>query len=157
MGPPRGGLLALLVVPVLAVSACSTIVPVREPTAGRPDITIAAPRVTVKIGNVAGRQALVDGTGRALYLFTRDRIDYSACPADCVDNWPALIGPARASPGVNPDRLGMFTRDDGAPQVTYFGSQLYYFAKDTRPGEANGQAIGRAWYLVDKDGNPISS
>jgi predicted lipoprotein with Yx(FWY)xxD motif len=150
-------LFAVLVVALLAVSACSTVVPVREPKAGRPDITFTAPRVTVKIGNVGGRQALVDGGGRALYLFTRDRVDYSACPADCVDNWPALIGPARASAGVNPDRLGMFTRDDGAPQVTYFGSQLYYFAKDTRAGQANGQAIGRAWYLVDKDGNPIPS
>ncbi len=141
----------------MAVSACSTVVPVRESGAGRPDVTFAAPRVTVKIGNVGGRQALVDGTGRALYLFTRDRIDYSACPADCVDNWPALIGPARADTGVNPDGLGTFTRDDGAAQVTYFRSQLYYFAKDTRPGQANGQAIGRAWYLVDKDGNPIPS
>jgi predicted lipoprotein with Yx(FWY)xxD motif len=157
VGPSRGGLFALFVIAVLTLPACSLPRPPAVEEMARPPTSVPTPRIVVKIGLIGGRQVLVDGAGRALYLFTRDRVDYSACPADCVDNWPALVGPALAGPGVDDGALGTFTRSDGELQVTYFGSQLYYFGGDARPGEAKGQAIGRAWYLVDKDGSPIPS
>jgi predicted lipoprotein with Yx(FWY)xxD motif len=44
--------------------------------------------------------------------------------------------------------LATITRDDGSTQVTYNGWPLYRFARDTAPGQINGQGItafGGTW------------
>jgi predicted lipoprotein with Yx(FWY)xxD motif len=118
----------------------------------------AAPTpVTVKIGQAGGKEALVDADGCALYVNTQDTADTSACDAQCTTTWPPLMGPATAGEGVTQDNLGVFSRTDGAQQATYFGHQLYYNTGDTAPGQATGQAMAQTWYLIDKDGNPITS
>jgi hypothetical protein len=45
--------------------------------------------------------------------------------------------------------LATITRaDDGKNQVTYNGIPLYYFAKDAKAGDINGQGIKGVWFLV---------
>jgi predicted lipoprotein with Yx(FWY)xxD motif len=104
-------------------------------------------------------QALVDGEGRSLYLFTNDTQNSgtSACTADCLVEWPPLLtdGNPVAGTGVDATLLGTITRDDGTTQVTYNGWPLYYFVDDVAPGDAFGQGMGGVWFLVSPTGEMI--
>jgi predicted lipoprotein with Yx(FWY)xxD motif len=112
----------------------------------------------VRLGRAGGYWALVDGRGRALYLFTPDRgRGVSRCYNDCAREWPPLYGRAYAGRGVQVRHLGWTIREDGRAQVTYHGHPLYYYANDRRPGDARGQGLGGIWYLVDSRGNAIRS
>jgi predicted lipoprotein with Yx(FWY)xxD motif len=113
-------------------------------------------QVTVKVATVGGKQALTDGNGCALYLFTQDTPQQSGCTGTCAQQWPPLISQSpKAGSGVTQANLGTFTRPDNTPQVTYFAHQLYYFSGDTAPGQANGQN-NNGFFLVDASGNPIT-
>jgi hypothetical protein len=39
--------------------------------------------------------------------------------------------------------------------VKYGAWPLYYFAKDTKPGDTTGQGVQGVWYVVGVDGQPI--
>ncbi len=105
--------------------------------------------------------ALVDGAGRALYLFEADNGTTSNCNGQCAQVWPPmLVGGMEPSPSgdVHATLLGTTTRADGTKQVTYNGHPLYYFMGDKAPGDARGQGINRfggGWYVVDPAGNKI--
>ena len=101
-----------------------------------------------ELGNI-----LADAEGMTLYTFTRDENGESACYEDCATNWPALTVESAddlpaAQPGV-PYAFGTTERTDGTFQVTYNNQPLYYFAGDTAPGDANGQARGDVWFVVN--------
>ena len=104
-------------------------------------------------------QAVVDGEGRSLYLFTNDTQDSgtSSCTGDCLVKWPPLLtdGEPAAGTGVDAAMLGTITLPDGTTQVTYNGWPLYYFADDTAPGDALGQGVGGVWFLVSPTGEMI--
>ena len=92
---------------------------------------------------------LVGGTGMTLYRYTKDGVNASACAGQCANNWPPLAAsdnPTLAD-GV-PGKLGTITRGDGIKQVTYNGMPLYYYAKDSEPGDTTGQGVGSVWYVV---------
>ena len=105
--------------------------------------------------------ALVDGTGRALYLFEADTGTTSTCTGACAQVWPPLLtsGPAPVTTGAAQASLvGTSPRADGTRQVTYDGHPLYYFAGDTAPGDVRGQGIhnfGGGWYVVTPGGDEI--
>ena len=44
---------------------------------------------------------------------------------------------------------------DGTRMVTYNDMPLYYFAKDTKPGDTNGQGVGGFWFVVSPDGKIV--
>ncbi len=100
---------------------------------------------------------LADGTGRTLYLFTKDTKDTSTCTDKCAQAWPPLISSGTPSVGAGLDAtlLGSFTRADGTTQVTYNGWPLYYFGSDTKAGDATGQAVGKVWWVISGDGFAI--
>jgi predicted lipoprotein with Yx(FWY)xxD motif len=106
-------------------------------------------------------RALVDGAGRALYLFEADQGSTSACTGPCAQVWPPLLadGPPPATAGAAQASLvGTSMRADGSRQVTYNGHPLYYFAGDTAPGDVKGQGIhnfGGGWYVVTPAGDKI--
>ncbi len=104
-------------------------------------------------------QALVDGEGRSLYLFTNDTQNSgtSTCTGDCLVEWPPLFtdGDPVAGEGVDAAMLGTITLPDGTTQVTYNGWPLYYFDEDTAAGDANGQGLGGVWFLVTPAGEAI--
>jgi len=103
---------------------------------------------------------LVDGQGRTLYLFEKDRNGKSACAGKCATLWPPLIaaGKPRATGGAKSSLLGTTRRADGRLQVTYNHHPLYRFVKDLRNGQMNGQnvdAFGAEWYVVSPTGSKI--
>jgi len=93
---------------------------------------------------------LTDSAGMTLYLFTNDD-GTSTCYDACATNWPPLLvdGEPTAAADV-PGALGTAQRSDGALQVTYDGSPLYYFHTDAAPGDANGQGVGGVWFVIER-------
>jgi len=104
-------------------------------------------------------EALVDGEGRSLYLFTNDTQNSgaSSCTGECLVNWPPLFtdGEPVAGEGVDQAMLGTISLPDGTTQVTYNGWPLYYYIDDTAAGDANGQGVGGVWFLVTPAGEMI--
>ena len=100
---------------------------------------------------------LVDASGMTLYLFTNDDPNKSNCSGGCGTAWPPLLteGGPTAGEGVTADKLGTITRDDGSTQVTYNGWPLYYFARDEKPGDTNGQNVGNVWFVIDPEGQAV--
>ncbi|MQY09597.1 COG4315 family predicted lipoprotein [Actinomadura macrotermitis] len=122
----------------------------------------AAPRsgpALVALGGTAKGPALVDGLGRALYLFAGDGARRSSCDGDCARMWPPYLTDGRpvAGAGVPGGRVGSVERAGGF-QATYAGHPLYRFVKDRFPGDANGHGLhdfGDRWYLVGLDGRRV--
>lgn len=109
-----------------------------------------------------GTTILVDGKGRTLYLFAKDTGTSSTCYGPCASAWPPLLttGKAKAGTGVTASLLGTTTRKDGKTQVTYHGHPLYYYAADTKAGQAYGQGLpqyGAKWYVVSPAGQAVKS
>jgi len=105
---------------------------------------------------------LATGSGRAVYLWTKDSGGMSACTAACEGMWPPVIasGTVTASGSVKASELGTITRADGTKQVTYDGHPLYYFVGDSGPGMANGQGsdgFGAKWWLIAPTGTDVTA
>jgi predicted lipoprotein with Yx(FWY)xxD motif len=103
---------------------------------------------------------LVDGDGKTLYLFTRDRRK-SRCYGDCAAAWPpyyAHSGEQVAGRGLDETRLGTVRRKGGRDQVTYAGHPLYYYVNDRKPGQILCQNVvefGGTWLVVSPAGRAI--
>jgi predicted lipoprotein with Yx(FWY)xxD motif len=115
----------------------------------------AAGGATVAVASSRLGDILVDGDGRTLYAFTKDKGDQSACSGGCATNWPALTGTATAGTGVQASLLSTSMQADGKSQVTYGGKPLYYFAGDAKPGDTNGQGVGNVWFALTADGELV--
>jgi len=105
---------------------------------------------------------LVDGHGRTLYLFQKDKTTRSTCSGACATDWPPLLtsGKAKASGSVRKALLGTTKRSDGSTQVTYKGHPLYTYSGDQKAGDTNGQAVsayGARWYAVLPSGKRVGS
>ena len=150
---------ALLAALTVAAAACggnnnqssgtaATVAPTTTAAQGASGTTVAA--TSSKLGNI-----LVDGDGRTLYAFTKDKGDQSACSGGCATNWPALTGTAAAGTGVQASLLSTSMQANGDSQVTYGGRPLYYFAGDAKPGDTNGQGVGNLWFALTADGQLV--
>jgi predicted lipoprotein with Yx(FWY)xxD motif len=124
----------------------------------------ASSRSTATVGT--GRSSLgtilVDGRGRTLYLFEKDRRGRSACSGACATYWPPLIarGKPTAGRGAKASLRGTIRRANGTRQVTYAGHPLYRYLPDTRPGQTNGQDshdFGAGWYVLSPAGKKIEA
>lgn len=114
----------------------------------------------LKTGVTGAGTALVDASGRSLYLFTRDEPMKTNCTGNCAIVWPPFetIGTPRLEGNVNPGLVGTITRADGSTQITYNGWPLYYYNQDDRPGDAMGQAVAQnTWWVVDAAGKAIQT
>jgi predicted lipoprotein with Yx(FWY)xxD motif len=105
---------------------------------------------------------LTDGTGRAVYLWSKDSMNMSACSGACIGAWPPVPakGKVTVSGSAKASDLGTITRSDGTKQVTYDGHPLYYFVGDSGPGTTKGQGsdgFGAKWWLVAPSGTEITS
>ena len=122
----------------------------------------AAAPAKVAVANSALGRVLVDGRGRTLYLFEKDKYVRSACNGKCASFWPPLIasGKPLATAGAKASLLGTTKRADGRLQVTYNHHPLYTFVKDTRKGQTNGEeldAFGAEWYAVSAAGAKVET
>jgi predicted lipoprotein with Yx(FWY)xxD motif len=99
--------------------------------------------------SVDGAMYLTDGKGMALYLYTKDMADLSTCQGACLTNWPVFYSEQLLLPDNLPAKdFGVSVRTDGAKQLTYQGWPLYYFIKDTKAGETNGEGANNVWFLI---------
>ena len=105
---------------------------------------------------------LVDGHGRTLYLFQKDKTARSRCSGACATDWPPLLtsGKATGSGSARKALLGTSKRSDGTTQVTYKGHPLYTYAGDAEAGDTNGQGVsayGARWYAVTPSGRRVGA
>ena len=105
---------------------------------------------------------LANGSGHAVYLWTKDSSGMSACSGACAGAWPPVTttGTVTASGGAKSSDLGTITRSNGTKQVTYDGHPLYFFSGDSGPGMASGQGndgFGAKWWLVSPSGSDVTS
>jgi predicted lipoprotein with Yx(FWY)xxD motif len=105
---------------------------------------------------------LTSGSGKAVYVWTKDTGDMSNCNGACASAWPPVTttATATAAGSANASDIGTITRSDGTKQVTYDGHPLYYFAGDSGPGSASGQGsdgFGATWWLVTPTGSDVTA
>ena len=120
----------------------------------------AARASTVATARSGLGRIIVDGRGRTLYLFEKDKQGRSACYGSCAKFWPPLLtrGKPAAGRGAKASLLGKTRRSDGSEQVTYAGHPLYRFLEDTKPGQTKGegsQAFGAGWDALSPRGKKI--
>ena len=168
----RNSLLARMPVPVklgvplgaaLLAAACSSgggSQAAGTPASGSPASAATTGTVITTHAGSAG-SFLTDGSGRAVYLWSKDTMDTSACAGACAGAWPPVpaSGKLTASGGAKTSDLGTITRSDGSKQVTYDGHPLYFFAGDSGAGQITGQGsngFGAKWWLVAPSGAEIT-
>jgi predicted lipoprotein with Yx(FWY)xxD motif len=123
--------------------------------------SVAKPDYTVMYSQQPGAGTfLTDANGRTLYFFARENPGEVACTGTCLTNWPAFAsGPLVAPSLLKATDFSVTTRPDGTRQSLYKGRLLYYFAKDTKPGDMNGEGVLNAWHVANITGyvNPVPS
>jgi predicted lipoprotein with Yx(FWY)xxD motif len=115
---------------------------------------------TVKTASTDVGTILVDGEGKTLYLFEKDKGPQSTCSGGCAGEWPPVTtdGKPQAGGGVTASMLATSKRSDGTVQVVYGGHPLYYFSGDSSAGATNGQGLddfGGEWYVLGANGNKV--
>jgi predicted lipoprotein with Yx(FWY)xxD motif len=120
----------------------------------------SARTTTIKVTRTRYGRMLVDGGGRALYLFTRERGSRARCYGACAPAWPVFYAPGRvrAGTGASQSLVGTTRRSDGRKQATYAGHPLYYYVTDRRPGQVTCQNVveyGGTWLVVAPTGAAI--
>jgi predicted lipoprotein with Yx(FWY)xxD motif len=141
-----------LTAPTATTAAKPTIAPLASPTAPVAAEAVINVAMDPKLGSI-----LVDGKGMALYLFTKDEPGKSNCDASCLAKWPPLLtqGSPKAGNGVDASLLGTAALADGRMIVTYNKMPLYYWVKDTKPGDTTGEDVGNVWYVVSPKGEKV--
>lgn len=103
--------------------------------------------------SMAGTPAMVaDGVltgpnGMTLYTFDKDTAGSgkSVCNGPCATNWPPLMA---ADTDKSSGDFSVITRDDGKKQWTMKGKPLYYWAKDSKPGDKTGDGFNKVWQVA---------
>lgn len=108
--------------------------------------TPSAPASTIVLGsNTQFPSYLEAANGMALYTYNKDTTGVSNCTGSCAAIWPpysvSSASGLSAGSGIS-GTIGAITRPDGTVQVTYNGSPLYFFAKDTSTGDVTGNGVG---------------
>jgi len=99
---------------------------------------------------------LVGENGMTLYYYTPDKgAGKVTCTGQCLVAWPPLLMPAgvdkpTGETGVT-GTLATIASPNGGMQVVYNGWPMYYWAKDTKPGDTTGQNVGGKWFVVPPD------
>lgn len=90
-------------------------------------------------------EVLAGEKGMTLYTFKKDKHGKSACYDKCAANWP----PAKAASNAKAEgAYSLVTRKDGSKQWAKDGMPLYYWAKDTKEGDATGDGMNGVWNVA---------
>jgi predicted lipoprotein with Yx(FWY)xxD motif len=152
----------------LVLAACSpatsvppTAVPVAAPTVAvvpTAPVPVTAAEAALSVANDPKLGAILVGiNGMTVYAFTKDGPNQSNCTGQCIINWPAVktTGSPKLGSGVDSALVGSAALADGTKVVTYNKMPLYYFFKDTKPGDVNGQGVGTVWFTIAPDGTLV--
>ena len=145
---------------VAAVLAVGSIAVIGAVSADASVVSAQATKTVVSLRTTSLGRILVDGRGRTLYLFGKDKRGKSSCTGACAAYWPPVTttGKPAAGTGVKAALLGTSRRADGKLQVMYNHHPLYTFAVDKRAGQTNGEetsAYGGIWYVVSAAGAKV--
>ncbi len=91
---------------------------------------------------------LIGPNGHTLYTYAKDSANAGAsvCYDKCAQNWPPLSAAATAKATGD---YSIITRTDGSRQWAFKGQPLYYFVKDSKPGDKVGDgAASGAWQAI---------
>jgi len=107
---------------------------------------------SMSMSSPAAPARLADGVwvgpnGMTLYTFDRDTMGAgkSVCNGPCATNWPPLMAGA-ADKGSGD--WSVVVRDDGTRQWAFRGKPVYYWAKDSKPGDRTGDNVNNVWHLA---------
>jgi predicted lipoprotein with Yx(FWY)xxD motif len=143
--------------PAVTSAPAATAVPPTAASAAEAPATAAPAEASINVAEDAALgQILVDGAGMTIYMFTKDEPDKSNCSGKCLENWPPLLtqGSPTLGEGVDAAMVGAADMPDGTKIVTYNHMPLYYWIKDTKPGDTTGQgsndvcsSVYRVWQV----------
>jgi predicted lipoprotein with Yx(FWY)xxD motif len=119
-------------------------------------ITLVAALSTALLGGCATAPSapamLADGVltgpnGMTLYTFDKDTAGSgkSVCNGPCANNWPPLM--ATDADQASGD-YSVLTRDDGKKQWALKGKPLYYWVKESKPGDKTGDGFNKVWQVA---------
>ncbi|HVW92026.1 MAG TPA: hypothetical protein VHB74_05405 [Devosia sp.] len=97
----------------------------------------------IKTTTIGGKTVLTDAKGMTLYTYDKDANGQVTCTGKCATLWPPAVAPASAQ------ATGDFTLvklADGTQAWAYYGKPLYTWTKDTKPGDATGDGVGKVWH-----------
>jgi predicted lipoprotein with Yx(FWY)xxD motif len=103
--------------------------------------TVASAPVSVATGNLVG------ANGMTLYTFEKDVTNSgkSSCNGPCATNWPPLLA---ADADKASGDYTIIVRDDGQKQWAHRGQPLYFWVKDTKPGDTTGDGFNKVWHVA---------
>ena len=97
---------------------------------------------------------VVNGKGLTVYRFDADKPSVSNCSGACATLWPPVKFTKKLKlKGIPRAAIGNIMTKDGICQATINGRPAYTYAKDTAPGQINGQGIGGKWFAMAPDGS----
>jgi predicted lipoprotein with Yx(FWY)xxD motif len=87
---------------------------------------------------------LVGPNGMTLYTFEKDVAGSgkSVCNGPCAANWPPLMASESDKPSGD---YTLIMRDDGKKQWAVKGKPLYFWSKDSKPGDKTGDGVLKLW------------
>lgn len=103
--------------------------------------SIASAQVTTADGVLVGPNKMT------LYTFDNDVAGSgkSMCNGPCATNWPPLM--ATEADKASGD-YAIITRDDGKKQWAVKGKPVYFWSKDTKPGDKTGDGFNKVWHTA---------
>jgi predicted lipoprotein with Yx(FWY)xxD motif len=90
---------------------------------------------------------LVGPNGMTLYTYDKDVAGSgkSTCNGPCATNWPPLMAtPTDKATGD----YTVITRDDGKQQWAVKGKPVYFWVKDSKPGDKTGDGVNNVWHVA---------
>jgi predicted lipoprotein with Yx(FWY)xxD motif len=117
-------------------------------------VAATAALLVVGCANMSGGPSvkIADGvytgdSGMTLYTFDRDTAGTgkSVCNGPCAGLWPPLYADDAAK---TTGPWTVITRDDGKKQWALNGKPVYFFSRDTKPGERSGDNFNNLWRLA---------
>ena len=93
------------------------------------------------------KKIITDTKGMTLYVYANDKQGMSNCNGVCAKLWPPYS--AKSQTGTFPANLTVIKRSDGMLQYAWRGMPLYYYSKDTKPGEIKGNGFKGLWSVAE--------
>ncbi|HET6868863.1 MAG TPA: hypothetical protein VFH80_23325 [Solirubrobacteraceae bacterium] len=148
-----------LAVPILIAAILAVVAVIAVSSGGSTKAHPPAAASAISIGQTPVGKALVDASGRTLYLFAGDGPNVSRLSAAGQAVWPPFTAntPPTATGGASAAQIGTIA---ASKQITYNGHPLYYYVGDHGSGQSAGQGLnefGARWYVLSPSGAAITA